>query len=446
MDIQNVVNKLKTFEYIAIAGSLFFVILVSLMIYNMVKIHNVNKDAEEEQKKQLLSIALNKHELNMLKRYINEEVDENEQQIRKNTGKANANINNIVKNRNELNRTIDLISKNKQDIVDVNTELIANESKFANYQNAYNSYVTSQSNMLKTIKENQAKIQTNIGEFEYKDFYVLKDAVNSNNTKIQVLTTNTGSLRTDVNNNTKELDGIATNVGSLRNDVDGNIGAIGVMEENLESINSSFITKSNVATEINTFYTYSILPKFTLVDENVNKFKDDFKDEFNTYKTNVVGPKFLEMDTLSNNFATFSNDVVGPKFLEMDTLSNNFATFSNDVVGHKFLEMDTLSANFATMNTNFATFSNDVVGPKFLEMDTLSNNFVTMNTNFVTFSNDVVGPKFLEMDTLSNNFVTMNTNFATFSNDVVGPKFLEMDTLSNNFNEFVYNSVNEEYN
>jgi hypothetical protein len=247
-EMQNVLKKMKTFEYMAIAGASVFVILVSFMIYNMVTVHNMNKDSEDKYKKQLLSIALNKNKLKMMKNYINEESSDLESSIRQNTNKLNSNKNTIQRNKSELENTITSMGKNKTDLEEINQRVVLNTTKNSSVESSFDTYKTNQSRILESITNKQNAIQSNIGEFSYTDYNVLTQLVNSNNIRINNLNTNVGTLMNDFSD----------------------------VEEEVESIQDSYFKKANLADELGQYYDDIILPKFDdldyLIKVNVNKY------------------------------------------------------------------------------------------------------------------------------------------------------------------------------
>ena len=344
--------------YIAIIGAFVFVVLVSFIIYNMVSIHNLNKDSEEQNKKQLLSIGLNKHDLNMLKQYVNEEDLYIKNSIHNNKQSSKTNKETIEKNKKELEDTVALFNKNKDELHEINKQVILNKTRHSTAETAFDAYKKNQAATLDRIVQKQNTIQTNIGEFKYSDFNVVRDSVNSNNVKINNLNTGLGNLTGDVTNNAEALDLLNNNVAFI--------------DEEMESMNKMFLKKNNLQNELDIFYNDTILPKYTdmndeiqgidiKVNENVQSISD-INDEMYTINTQVQGLESSinsNLEFIEGNIASLETNIdsMSEQQLQQQNITDTVRSDITQIQG-------TIQNEMANNNTRFLSIDNRVMDNK----------------------------------------------------------------------------------
>ena len=71
--IEQLVKRINDFQNIIYAVGFVFLILFIIVVYNLISINYLKRNNEKDHNNQILSIAMNKHNIKMLRRYIDEE-------------------------------------------------------------------------------------------------------------------------------------------------------------------------------------------------------------------------------------------------------------------------------------------------------------------------------------------------------------------------------------
>jgi hypothetical protein len=385
-EIQDVAQNIK---YIAIGGSLIFVVLISIIIYNMVSIHNLDKNSENDHKKQLLSIALNKHDLNMMKQYVNEEDSSINNKINRNKMSSRINKNLIDRNKRDLTNTLSLLEENKKDLNTMNQQVILNKTKNASSETAFDTYKRNQADTINIIQEKQQTIQSNIGEFKYDDFNVVRDSVNSNNVRINNLNTSMGTLTSDVDDNYMDLERLNSSVE--------------IIDEEMDVMNGIFLRKDALNNELDLFYKDTILPKYTemnfVMNSNANSINQNM-DSIASLEENM-GSNLGMIAGLEENMG-FNLGRIG--YLETD-VSTNLGRIV-DLEGEMYTSVDnvrSLTSKLGFQDRRYDTHTNDLNKAFKKVRDTYSN----MDTRIIGNTSNIqsMGDKMGTMDeSIQNNF------------------------------------------
>ena len=366
-------SKIENFEYVFIGIAVGSVVIISLIVYNMVRIHNMHKDNTKDHNSHLLSIAMNKHNIKTLKKYIDEENTDMNSAVLHNkdvTITNRANISENLKKIRENNSTIELnkrtmnteIEKNKDELVDLNRQLVLQNATMSGIESSLSNYKNDQGSVIKEINNKHKALQDKVGVFEYSDFQSLLSNVNSNNITLDNLNTGLGNVIGDMNTLDKR-------VGYLSKYVD----------EEIEDIKKDYVKSE----DLTVFFNDQILPKFDDVDTNLSDnymTTTDMNDKFATLTAvNDVS------DNLSNNYMT-ATDMNGQfaTLTAMSGLSNNLRDnymTATDMNG-QFATLTAMSGLSNNLRDNYMT-ATDMNGQcaTLTAMSGLSNN---LNNNYMT--------------------------------------------------------------
>jgi hypothetical protein len=286
MSVDILSDKITNIEYILIAVAVGAVILICIMVYNMVRIHNVHKENTDDHNSHLLSIAMNKHNIRTLKKYIDEENTDLNSEVMSNKGNIETNKENISANLTKLNEnkskihlnktSLDTdIAQNKAELVDVNNKLILQNTKMTGYESSFNTFKNDQDATIKGIKDKHTLLQDKVGIFEYDDFKSLLTNVNSNNVALGKINDGLGNIINDVN--------------TLEIGLDNNLKYV---DEEMDAIRKNNIKQQ----DLTNFFDSSILPKFEEVNSNMRT----------NYMTNT---QLDDRYALSNGLLSLSSDL-----------------------------------------------------------------------------------------------------------------------------------------
>ena len=314
--IEQLVDKINDFQNIIYAVGVVFLIIFIFVIYNLISIYYLKKNNNDEHDNQFLSIAMNKHNINMLKRYIDEENKEYDSQMIENKSNIDKNLNKIISNQAKFESTKasfnDSITANKSDISTIKADVLSNNSKISTFNTEFDAYQINQSDIIKSITTNQNSIQSNIATFKYSDFEILRSNVNQNNQSIVNLETN----------------------------IHSNFESIGDIEEELDVINNKYLPINELPGHLDNYYTTDLLPKFNALDSTILSNKTAFDqsqiDLNNNYmKSTEIEGQFATMTSnLNNNYMRSSEIESNFNFAEnklnnmTSNLTNNYMTSS----------------------------------------------------------------------------------------------------------------------
>jgi hypothetical protein len=352
---ETLLSKIENFEYVFIGIAVVAVIIISLIVYNMVRLHNINKENTEEHNAVLMSIAMNKHNIKTLKKYVDEENTDLESEVTQNKEKSLTNQENIADNLTKINEnkskihlnktSLDTeIAQNKAELVDINNKLILQNTKMTGYESSFNTFKNDQDATIKGIKDKHTLLQDKVGIFEYDDFKSLLTNVNSNNVALGNINDGLGNIINDVN--------------TLEIGLDNNLKYV---DEEMDAIRKNNIKQQ----DLTNFFDSSILPKFEEVNSNMRT----------NYMTNT---QLDDRYALSNELLSLSSD--------LDNVSSRLTT---DYM--KTNDINDVFAKKADVSRDFAGTRAQMYHQGF-KLEDLSNSLTTdyMKTNDI---NDVFAKK-----------------------------------------------------
>jgi predicted nucleic acid-binding Zn-ribbon protein len=210
---------------IAIGLGVCIIIILGIVIYNVIRMNNMKTTNKEKHDSQLVNISRNQKNLNVLNSTIIEEKKALSEKIKINKNNINANKSNVLYNASIINKNIENISSNSKNITDVgdsfNTQL--NDLKSKNMED------------LNDIRQKNSRIQSNIGDFKYDDYLVSLGRLSEVEIKHNTLNSSVSTLNTD-----------------------------------LKEVQRTYATRSNMHSYLDRFYNSDILPKFEIVNSNIN--------------------------------------------------------------------------------------------------------------------------------------------------------------------------------
>ena len=319
--IEQLVKRINDFQNIIYAVGFVFLILFIIVVYNLISINYLKRNNEKDHNNQILSIAMNKHNIKMLRRYIDEENTEDDALITENKSNIDKNSNKIELNQGLFESTKakfnESIITNKSDISTMKADILSNDSKISTLNTEFGAYQTSQADMIESITTNQNNIQANIATFKYSDFEILRSNVNQNNRSVVNLETN----------------------------IHSNFVSIGDIEEELDVMNNKYLPINSLQGHLDTYYTTDLLPKFDsldyLVASNISTSDQIRTDLTNNYTTSAgIDTQFESMTSnLTNNYMTTAG--IDTQFESMTSnLTNNYMTSAG------------IDTQFASMTSN----------------------------------------------------------------------------------------------
>lgn len=171
---------------ILISAVVFFVVLtISLITMNYMRISNVDEENKADLKTQALNILMNSDELKKLKKYVDEEVNENTDKIKL--------------NKTRLNVASSKIQKLREDVI--NNKKVS-DSKFKTYDDRINENKTKMTNFKKDINDLHIKhnvMSSNLGEFNFQNYQAFVNDVGAfKYGEFLTLTSNVADLTQDL--------------------------------------------------------------------------------------------------------------------------------------------------------------------------------------------------------------------------------------------------------
>ena len=358
--LEDITGNLADMRLIMIGIGVILFISICFTIYNMVTIYNTKNSSEDTHNQHLMSIAMNKHNLKLIKTYVEEEDFDLLQQIQSNnsnvdnlqdlidTNKSNieSNKSTIESNKSSFNSSIDTlksdINKNKTDITSAKNDIVLNDTKIDGLTTEFDTYKISQADAISTIINKQDQIQSNIGTFKYSDFADLTTQVGNNNVMLN-----------NVNN------ALVTNRGLI----DSNLSKIEMNQLRLDNVeeevgNIDFVDQ----TELNQYFENTILPL-------TNKNEQDIRD-VNTRITTMEATHVTKQH-LEDNYLTVG-DIAGT-YATLSEIEDNYMTSVNaESTFAKLTDLD----NYVTSSIAESTFA------KLTDLD----NYVTSSIAESTFA------------------------------------------------------------
>jgi len=339
--LEDITGNLADLKLIMIGVGVILFISICFTIYNMYTIYKTKNTNEDTHNQHLMSIAMNKHNLNLIKTYVEEENLDLLQKIQSNNSnvvnlqdliennKTNIDSNKsmIETNKSSYNSSLDSlksdINKNKTDIASAKNDIVLNDTKIDGLTTEFDTYKLSQADAISTITTKQNQIQSNIGTFKYSDFADLTTQVGNNNTMLN-----------NVNNTlVTNRDLIDSNLSKI---VDNQL-RLGNVEEEVGNID--FVDE----TELNQYFENTILPL-------TNKNEQDIRD-VNT-KITTMEATYVTKQHLDDNYLTVG-DIAGT-YATLSDIKDNYMTSSNIESSYaKLTDLD----NYVTSATAESTFA-----------------------------------------------------------------------------------------
>lgn len=324
--IETLIQQMGTFKMILIGIGLLFTIMFGIVMYNFYNMLQVKQNNEDEHKKQLLSIAMNKHNILTLKNYIDEENEKDNELVHESIDKLAALSTKITNNETKitsqsslLESVSDSVDKNTRDIQNVDRDVIQNQESISNLNREIRQYKNDQANIISSINEKHNNIQTQIGTFKYNDFEVLRENLNSNN----IFLTN----------------------------LESNMTSMGQSITSVESDLNTKLTKDDVDNRLSDYFNSTILPKIDSVESNLYGVMTNEVADINTnlsanYQTNEE--LTTQFDDVYSGLHDLSREITYKVYGINTSLSNNYQT------------NEQLNIRFGDVNNKISTKITDV--------------------------------------------------------------------------------------
>ena len=300
--IETLIQQMGTFKMILIGIGLLFTIMFGIVMYNFYNMLQVKQNNEDEHKKQLLSIAMNKHNILTLKSYIDEENEKDNELVHESIDKLAALSTKITNNETKiasqsslLESVSDSVDKNTRDIQNVDRDVIQNQESISNLNREIRQYKNDQANIISSINEKHNNIQTQIGTFKYNDFEVLRENLNSNN----IFLTN----------------------------LESNMTSMGQSIASVESDLNTKLTKDDVDNRLSDYFNSTILPKIDSVESNLSGVM-----------TNEIAAINTQIDDMNSGIQGLSSELTNQVYGINTNLSTNYQT--NEQLNTRFEDVN----------------------------------------------------------------------------------------------------------
>lgn len=380
-ELSDSVADIKIF-IIGISALLF--ISICFICYNMYKIYTKTQDDSDTHQQYFMDISMNKNDLKLLKRYVDEEKNKLEGSI---GNKFNEliklkedvadNKTNISNNKTLITTKTDSISnkfddmdlrikKNKDDISSIDNKMVVNSTKLSSFESDINSYKSSQSTIIDNIKQKQDNIQTKIGTFSYNDFEVLARQVGSNNILLN-------NMNDAISQNISNIDETERLISNIQEEV-----------SNIDFVDN---------TELNQFFQSQILPI-------INKNESDIVG-LNTDVVNIKN-SYVEKDFLEKNYMLSSE--IESSYALLTDLNDNYMKSSD--IESTFAKKSELQDNYMTTSNIQGTFvsKTDLDDKEYMSKSDMM--------NYMTSSD--IESTFAKITDVEGNYMTNEKLFKTF--------------------------------
>lgn len=391
---QELTDSVADMKIFIIGISALLFISICFIFYNMYRIYSKTQDDSDTHQQYLMDISMNKNDLKLLKRYVDEEKDKLEgsignkfNELNRLKGDVAVNKTNISNNRTLITTKTDTITnkfddmdlrikKNKDDISSIDNKMVLNSTKLSSFESDIDSYKTSQSSIIENIKQKQDAIQKNIGTFSYNDFEVLSQRVGSNNI-----------LLNNMN------DAISQNI----KNIDENERLISNIQEEVSNID--FVDN----TELNRFFQSQILPLINKNETDIVGLNTNVVNIQNTYvnkdflKDNYMASSEIQttyalLEDLNDNYMKSSD--IESTFAKKSELQDNYMTKSNiqkefvskpELQDKGYLNKNEIELQFASKSdmNNYMTSSD--IESTFAKIADVEGNYMTNEKLFKTF-------------------------------------------------------------
>jgi hypothetical protein len=330
--------------YIMIGAVIVLLLIIGFVVYNSIKIKDMNNENSDTNKDNLLFISQNRTNLQLLKDFVEEEINLYNLKTKKN-------LNNITQNKNQINQ-----NKTRNDNLDnrikaqeaknkaITTSIANNKENITTNLGLMNTTKNSHASRLNSIQSNQDNIQKNIGHFKYSDFEDITSRFNATELIAYQLENTFNSNATSVTNMNALISGFSDNITANQVNISANSENINLLKTGMEnkfdktSFNSSFNNKFDSSMDV--YFKSDILPKIESNSNHIqrtnvllNSEVDNINLRFNSYNTsNQVNSKLAEqMSNIEFNYnkthETLKEDI-NDRFYDKNYINSNLSGYA----------------------------------------------------------------------------------------------------------------------
>lgn len=412
--IETLIQQMGTFKMILIGIGVLFTIMFGIVMYNFYNMLQVKQNNEDEHKKQLLSIAMNKHNILTLKSYIDEENEKDNELVHESidklaalSTKINNNETKIASQSSLLESVSDSVDKNTRDIQNVDRDVIQNQESISNLNREIRQYKNDQANIISSINEKHNNIQTQIGTFKYNDFEVLRENLNSNNIFLTNLESNMTSMGQSIASVESDL-----NTKLTKDDVDSRLSdyfnstilpKIDSVESNLSGVMTNEVAAINANLSTNYQTNEELTTQFNDIYSGIQGVSTEMTNQVNAINTN-----------LSNNYQT--NEQLNTRFMdvnyEMITKITDVQNTFDSTIRELDSKIDGIDQQFEVLSSNLKTETSQEIQDSLTSFENDYMLSTDINTKFedVTRYYDEINS---EVQRINSNMVAFERQFMT---------------------------------